>query len=141
MIKKGKNFQINKYKKFSVHYGTVDFTTNESMYIDISSWLQPIHELDVDKTVKRLNKSIKKTIYNNAAGGVDRNSFIVDLNFRNSGVRLNKKSFMNISITLFSDNSGDGLNHDNIKVLIDVITKSIYSDFSDIFLFNKKKNK
>lgn len=138
MVKKGRVFKLNKYNKFNVSYGTVDITENKSIYIDISAWLQPKLAIDVNKTTNLINKFIKKTIYDNMCSCFDESIFIVDLNLRESGIRLNKKSYMNINITLYNKESVTDI--EQLELLIDTIIDFFSTKFSQTFLFRKKKN-
>ena len=66
---------------------------------------------------------------------------IVDLDIRTKGIKLNKRSFMNLEVTLYVDNFFD-VKSKNIKLSIKDIIKSIIDDrLSNKNLFNFYKNK
>ena len=66
---------------------------------------------------------------------------IVDLDIRTKGIKMNKRSFMNLEVTLFVDSFFD-VKSQNIKILLkNFIYKSIDGCLSDKSLFNFNKSK
>jgi len=140
MEKKGKKFMVESEYGFSTSYGTVDQTTNKSVYIDLTSWVEPLFDNDdgAGTYVRRITKRIKDCIYRNLTDNFNKTVYIVDLDLRVSGIRLGKQSFMSCDITLFTDKSIHDLTTD-IETLIQVLTGTLYEEFGEAFIFNKNK--
>jgi hypothetical protein len=70
------------------------------------------------------------------------NKFIVDLDLRSSGISIDKKSFMNLEITLFVKGDHDFKSvkiKNSVKEIVDSIQKEIMRN-NDIFSFHLTKN-
>ena len=101
-MKKGKTAKINGFENVKCSYGTVDSKELKSIYVVLQTWVEPIK--DVEKWV-RVTGNLKRQIQHTLLEVVDNNIFekncIVDLDLRTSGIQLEKRSFMNLEITLF----------------------------------------
>ena len=59
MEKIGKKFNLKDFKNYNVSYGTVDSTTSQSIYLSISTWVEPeLVCFDSKKTISTINKTI-----------------------------------------------------------------------------------
>lgn len=101
-MKKGKTTKLSGYKTFKSQYGTIDSQTLKSIYINIQTWVEPKIEVDNwNRVVQNMSRSVKHSVLNNINKEMFDTKFIVDLDLRTSGLQINKKSFMNLEITLF----------------------------------------
>jgi len=150
MRKNGKKIVEENHNNFSISYGTVDNTSNKSVYIDISSWLELLSDEEPKVLTSLLKKTIKNVIYGQLNGVPNRNkriyppntpflsSYIVDLDLRESGMVVGKKSFMSCDVTLYTNEELSNVTP-HIQQLIESIVEAIEERFSDIFIFNRKK--
>lgn len=101
-MKKGKTSQIKGFENAKCSYGTVDSKNLKSIYIVIQSWVEPIKEME---NWKRVTGVLERDIKHHLLEIIDQTIFekhnIVDLDLRSSGIQLDKRSFMNLEITLF----------------------------------------
>jgi hypothetical protein len=101
-MKKGKTSKIHGFKNSKVTYGTIDSFDLKSIYLNLQTWVEPIKELDNwNRIVLNLSRKIKHTIFNNINSDLFEKNFIVDLDLRSSGIVLNKKSFLNLEINFY----------------------------------------
>ena len=146
-MKTGKEIKINTFKDINVVFGTINNKNSKAVFVNISSWLDPKNDDDINysKVIKDLNKKIKQTIFdyfyylNDSSLLYDRT--IVDLDIRESGVKFGKKSFMNCEITLFLNNEtpvNTPLMQEKLFVVCEIITKEIFEK-NKYFSFNKRK--
>lgn len=107
--KKGKKIKLTNNLNHKIFFGCVDNNNPKSLYINISSWVTPIHNdsNDYSKCLRELNKEIKQKTHNhifyNKKNFFVNDRTIIDLDIRESGVKFGKKSFMSCEITLFSN--------------------------------------
>ena len=128
-MKKGKTSKIQGFKNSKVIYGTVDSISLKSVYLNIQTWAEPIIESDNwNRIVLNLSRSIKHTIFNNLDKIYFEPNFIVDLDLRSSGLFLEKKSFLNLEITLYLKQSIDDFKSTKLKELLKNITKTIIQE-------------
>ena len=103
-MKTGKRIPLTVDSKFKSHIGTVDSKNLKSLYIQFSSWVEPISESSCWECVV---KDFKKSIKTEMSGLLNLNNFkpkvIVDLDLRSSGISLSKRSFMKCEITMFTN--------------------------------------
>ena len=147
-MKTGKQFKINDHKNYNVTYGCVDNKNPKSIYINISSWAEPLsdYEIDYNKIVKSLDKKIRQTVYNFLSGNNSSTSFlkdktIVDLDLRESGIKFGKRSFMCCEVTLFQREEMS-INSESTKRALNLVSSMIINEILDKnleFNFNKKK--
>ena len=102
-MKTGKQFKLTLNSNFRTYYGSVDYKKPKSIYLNISSWFSPIHQSENwDRIVGKLKRKIKYNILESSCPDLFLpNKHIVDLDIRTSGIRENKRSYMNCEITLF----------------------------------------
>ena len=142
-MKTGKQFKLNLNKDFNTYYGSVDYKKPKSVYINISSWFSPLKECENwDRAVSNLKRNIQYHI-----SSTDMNNLflekkqIVDLDIRTSGIRKNKRSYMNCEITLFL-NKEEPIKSPNIKTAVQSLLGNVITDsfkVSQYFNFYKTK--
>ena len=147
-MKTGKQFKINDHKNYNVTYGCVDNKKPKSIYINISSWAEPLSyiEDDYNKIVKNLDKKIRQTIYNFLSENSNSTSFlkdktIIDLDLRESGIKFGKRSFMCCEVTLFQKEE-TSINSESTKTALNLVSTMIIEEILDKnldFNFNRKK--
>jgi hypothetical protein len=142
-MKTGKQFKLDLNSKFKTHYGSVDYKNPKSIYLNISSWFIPLHESDNwDRVVGLLKRNIKFNIHDSNIGALfSSKKQIVDLDIRTSGIRTNKRSYMNCEITLFLNKEED-IKSDVIKNtagnLINSIIKNTLIESKDFNFYLSK---
>ena len=134
-MKKGKTSKLNIFDDAKCFYGTVDSKNMKSIYVVLQTWIEPI---TIDDNWNRLVGEIKRQIQHTLLEVIDPQTFerkqIVDLDLRTSGIQKNKKSFMNLEITLFVHNKTlDFKSH----ILRDKIKKMLTSIYIDDLKNNK----
>lgn len=126
-MKTGKYIPLGEYKNVKIGYGTVDFKNLKTVYLKLNSWLQPKkNSNNFDKIMALNQKAIKTIIYENNNNNFKKES-IVDLDIRTKGIKLEKRSFMNLEITLYADNFFD-IKSKDIKMSINQLLTKIIDD-------------
>ena len=101
-MKKGKTSKLNLFDDAKCYYGTVDSKELKSIYLVLQTWVEPTDDFE---RWDRIIGEIKRQMLHTLLEVVDRATFerkqIVDLDLRTSGIQKNKKSFLNLEITLF----------------------------------------
>ena len=128
-MKKGKTSKLNIFDDAKCSYGTVDSKNLKSIYVVLQTWIEP---LTLNENWNRLVGEIKRQIQHTLLEVVDTQTFerkqIVDLDLRTSGIQKNKKSFMNIEITLFIHNNSYDFKSPILRDKIKKILNSVYND-------------
>lgn len=141
-MKKGKSCEIKGYKNIKCVYGTVDSKNFKSLYINIQSWVQPKEYYeDWKRHVSFFNKTIRQVLGDILDLFMFDSKFIVDVDLRTSGIALNKRSFMNLEITLFLKNKIEFKSikiKNTVKDLISGVKKEVFEK-SKIFDFYLRK--
>lgn len=141
-MKIGKYIPLGDYKEVKIGYGTVDFKNLKTIYLKLNAWVEPENEeLDFDKTILVARKSLKDLIRTYDFNGFFKKESIVDLDIRTKGIKVNKRSFMNLEITLFVDNFFDVKSQHIKSILKTFLHSSIEKCLSDKSLFNFNKSK
>lgn len=147
MKKHGKELKIKTNNEYNVKFGCVDNLNAKSVYIDISSWMEPIEDNDLNyaKIVCDLNKKIKQQIYNhlyyNGNNEYILDRTIVDFDLKESGIRFGKRSFMNCQITLFTVNKQpitDIELQESLKNIFNMLVNDVFS-CNRYFTYHKRK--
>jgi len=141
-MKSGKEVILSIDNKFKTLYGTVDHKNLKSIYLKILTWAEPIDSFDVyDSEISKLKKRFK----NKLNDVLPKNKFksgkyIVDFDIKNSGVRFGKKSYLNVSVTLFT-NTEDKITSTDYKENMKILFKSLLEPLrnNETFNFNIKK--
>ena len=127
-MKKGKTISINQYDSLKTFYGTVDSKELKSIYINIQTWVTPLEDKDSwTNVVNTLTRSIKHSVFSSLDKQLFRENFIVDLDLRTSGIRKDKKSFINLEVNLYTNSSLD-FKSNEIKESVKNIIKKIYRE-------------
>jgi hypothetical protein len=106
-MKTGKFIPIGFHNNVKIGYGTVDFKNLKTVYLKLNSWLQPEDDtLDYNPTIYKSRRKIKEQVYNLKTPYFKQQS-IVDLDIRTKGIKLEKRSFMNLEVTLYVENKFD----------------------------------
>jgi hypothetical protein len=127
-MKKGKSVKLNLYSPIKSVYGTVDSKNLKSLYINIQSWVSPKFEHDNwNRVVGNLNREIKHSVYNSIDSNIFKETSIVDLDLRTSGISHGKKSFFNLEVNLYTNQEIDFKSLE-IKESVKKIIKNIVKD-------------
>lgn len=144
-MKKGKTSKLNLFDEAKCHYGTVDSKNFKSIYIVLQTWIEPIVEhSNWNKITGELKRQILHTLLEVADPTTFEKKYIVDLDLRTSGIQKNKKSFLNLEITLFLNNQNINFKSLILRAKIKRILESIYVDDlknSKYFILSKTKLK
>jgi hypothetical protein len=137
-MKKGKTSKIIGFKNTKVTYGTVDSFELKSIYLNIQTWVEPYKDSDNwNRVVLNLSRSIKHIVLRSINQKFFKENFIVDLDLRPSGINLNKKSFLNLEINLFTNIESLDFKDNFLKESLKDLTKNIInSNFSKNDYFN-----
>lgn len=140
-MKTGKYISLGEYNEVKIGYGTVDFKNLKTIYLKLNAWVEPNNDTDdFNRLIGKTRRNIKEIIYNLRNENFKPQS-IVDLDIRTKGIKLNKRSFMNLEVTLYVDKSFD-VKSKHIKLSVkDLIKDIIDSSLSNKNLFNFYKNK
>ena len=135
-MKNGRYIPLGDYKKIKLGYGTIDIKNLKSVYLKMNAWIEPLDdELDFNRLVMKINKKIKDYFYNKKIEFFKK-EIIVDFDLRTKGIKLDKKSFMDLEITLFVDKVFDVKNNDIKKMIKENIITII-----DTFMIDDNKYK
>ena len=112
MIKQGREVRTDISDVFRTSYGTVDVSTMKSVYLNLSSWVEPLYDNDNwGKAITKFKYNIDNLIHRELRETRLKKKAIVDLDLRGSGMRKGKRSFMRCEVTMFTDDK----NKPNIK--------------------------
>ncbi len=140
-MKTGKFIPLGSYDDVKIGYGTVDFKNLKTIYLKLNSWLQPNNiEDNFDNTISKTRREIKKIIYELKNENFKPQS-IVDLDIRTKGIKTEKRSFMNLEITLYVENRFDVKSKETKKMVGEIIKTIIDNCLNDGNLFNFHKTK
>jgi len=147
-MKKGKTSKLDLFQDAKCYYGSVDATELKSIYLVLQTWVKPTEERDNwERVVGTISRSIKHKILEIYNKSLFREHFIVDLDLRTSGIKVDKASFLNLEITFFtkqdidfkSDELSKELNRILKEVHDNVLEKTKY--FTIQYSKSKLKNK
>lgn len=140
-MKSGKYIPLGSYNDVKIGYGTVDHKNLKTIYLKLNSWVQPVNDSDnFNDLISKSRREIKKLIYNLNSEYFKPQS-IVDLDIRTKGIKVEKRSFMNLEITLFVDKQFDVKTksvRNDVKILIEDIINNCLKD-KNLFNFHKTK--
>jgi hypothetical protein len=140
-MKIGKYIPLGTYNEVKIGYGTVDFKNLKTIYLKLNSWLQPENETDdFNYLIGKSRRKVKEIIYNLKSPYFKEQS-IVDLDVRTKGIKLEKRSFMNLELTLYVNNQFDIKSKDVKLIINDLFEHIIDEGLSDKKLFNFYKTK
>lgn len=140
-MKTGKFLPLGFHQNVKIGYGTVDYKNLKTIYLKLNSWLLPNNDTtDYEYVISKTRRAIKSRIYDLNNEHFKRES-IVDLDVRTKGIKLDKKSFMNLEITFYVQKSFD-IKSKEVKILMkDISDIIINNDLNDPNIFNFFKNK
>lgn len=93
----------NKLKNCKYEYGFLTLSNNNSMFINIATWVTIKSEDNWISDLSRLRKEIKIFLFNNLNGAIfDNRNYIVDAEYRETGLKQNMRIYVDFEITLFS---------------------------------------
>lgn len=140
-MKTGKYISLGEYNDVKIGYGTVDFKNLKTIYLKLNSWVAPDNESDdFDVVISKTRRNIKEIVYNLNTEYFKPQS-IVDLDIRTKGIKLNKRSFMNLEVTLYVEKHFD-VKSKQVKSLVKgVIQDIINNSLTNKNLFNFYTNK
>ena len=140
-MKTGKFIALGYYANVKIGYGTVDYKNLKSIYIKLNSWVEP-EDMDdeFNELLSKTKRKIKLRIYDLKSDLFKRES-IVDLDVRTKGIKLGKKSFINLEITLFTQKHFDIRTKELKNAIKNLVEDIIDSDLDNKNLFNFSKNK
>jgi len=140
-MKIGKYIPLGTYNDVKMGYGTVDFKNLKTIYLKLNSWVEPENETDdFDFIIQKTRRKIKEIIYN-LKNIYFKEQCIVDLDIRTKGIKLNKRSFMNLEITLYVDKQFDVKSKEVKTSIKDIIELVVDNALNDKKLFNFYKSK
>ena len=140
-MKIGKYIPLGTYNDVKIGYGTVDYKNLKTVYLKLNSWIQPENETDdFDTLIYKTRRRIKEQIYN-LKNPYFKSQCIVDLDIRTKGIKIEKRSFMNLEITLYVDSFFDVKSKEIKNTIKDILIGTIEKGLSDKNLFNFNKNK
>lgn len=140
-MKNGKYISIGDYKNVKIGYGTVDFKNLKTIYLKLNSWVQPTNEIDdFDTSISKTRRIIKEIIYSLRNENF-KPQCIVDLDIKTKGIKIEKRSFMNLEVTLYVDKVFDVKSKSTKTMVKDIIENVIDNGLTDKNLFNFNKNK
>jgi hypothetical protein len=140
-MKTGKFITLGYYGNVKIGYGTVDHKNLKTIYIKLNSWVEPENESsEFEDLLSKAKRKIKLRIYNLRTDLFKRES-IVDLDVRTKGIKMGKKSFLNLEITLFTEKYFDIRTKEMKSIIKSLIKDIIDDDLDNKNLFNFSKNK
>ena len=140
-MKTGKYIPLGIYKDVKYGYGTVDFKNLKTIYLKLNSWLQPENETDdFDNLISKSRRGVKEIIYNLKNENF-KQQCIVDLDIRTKGIKLEKRSFMNLEITLYVEKQFDVRSKEIKTSITNIIETVIDNGLSNKKLYNFHKSK
>ena len=140
-MKLGRFIPLGNYRDVKIGYGTINHKELKTIYLKLNSWLEPQDsDINFDTIVKIARTKIRKLIYNLGAD-IFRPESIVDLDIRTKGITKEKRSFMDLEITLYVledlNIKSEKLKQDMNSLLREIIDECLNDDL--LFNFNKKK--
>jgi len=139
-MKTGKFIPMGYHQNVKIGYGTIDHKNLKTIYITLNSWIIPESDENYDSVISKTRNEIRNYIYNLNADKFKKES-IVDLDVRTKGVKLEKKSFMNLEITLFAKEQFDLKSNDVKSYIQDLCENIINNNLINKNLFNFHRNK
>ena len=144
MAKQGREVKTNISDVFRTSYGTVDSSTLKSLYLNLSTWVEPLEKVNNwGNSIKKFKYKIDNLIHQELKDTEFKEKAIVDLDLRASGMKLGKRSFMRCEVTMFL--SSKNKYHIKSRILSDTvnrITRKVINgplSTTHTFKFHKKK--
>ena len=141
-MKSGKYIPLGIYNNVKIGYGTVDFKNLKTIYLKLNAWVQPENDTeDYNQTISKTRRKIKENIYNLNSEFFKPES-IVDLDIKTNGIKSDKRSFMDLEITLYVSKQFDIRSNDVKETILNLSKNIIDTALIEKTLFNffEKKN-
>lgn len=138
---RGGKIKLKPYNNFKTEYGSLDKQNPKSIYIKTTIWCCVLSDERWDKIISTMRKIILRKF--NEINEHFHDRIIVDLDIRESGLCVGKRSFMSIELMLFQRENLHKLNSDKIKTTIDSLVHAYIDEFNDrinCFSFHQTKN-
>lgn len=121
-MKLGKEYIVNGLGVLKCKYGTMNKLNPKSIYLCLSCWVCPEN---VDVKTSTIKKNIKDGLFNSLKPELfDSNKIILNFDVKESGVKVNKRSFMSCEINLYQN--------ENHQIDSEIITSEIYGILKSI---------
>jgi hypothetical protein len=140
-MKRGKFISIGVHNNVKIGYGTVDYKDLKTIYIQLNSWTQPdTEDCDFDRLIAKTRRQIKENIYNLNSEFFKPES-IVDLDIKTNGIKSDKRSFMDLEITLYVSKQFDIRSNEVKETILNLSKNVIDTALVEKTLFNFFENK
>jgi|TARA_B100001093_G_scaffold463885_1_gene480287 hypothetical protein len=140
-MKLGRFIPLGNYRDVKIGYGTINHRDLKTIYLKLNSWLEPQDsDINYDSIVKLSRTKVRKLIYN-LGFDIFRPESIVDLDIRTKGISKEKRSFMDLEITLYVlkdiNIKSEQLKQDINSLVREIVDTCLNDEL--LFNFNKKK--
>ena len=140
-MKLGRYIPLGDHKNVKIGYGTINHKNLKTIYLSLNSWLEPNEICEDYDAILRSSKNKIKRLVHNLGHGLFREESIVDLDVRTKGIKKEKRSFMNLEVTLYTlkqvNVKDKDLKTDMYGLLCEVIDTCLDNEL--LYNFHKKK--
>lgn len=140
-MKLGRYIPLGDYKNVKIGYGTINHKNLKTIYLSLNSWLEPNEICEDYDAILRSSKNKIKRLVHNLGHGLFREESIVDLDVRTKGIKKEKRSFMNLEVTLYTlkqvNVKDKDLKTDMHSLLCEIVDTCLENDL--LYNFHKKK--
>jgi hypothetical protein len=140
-MKAGKYITLGSYENVKIGYGTVDHKNLKTIYLKLNSWVEPEDEIVNYNSILSKTKRCIKLHVNELDSELFKKENIVDIDIRTKGIKMGKKSFMNLEVTLFTKKMFDIRSCETKNHIQSILQNIIDNDLTDKNLFNFHVNK
>lgn len=132
---KGKYISLGTYKNVKIGYGTVDYIDLKTVYLTLNGWIFPITDSDFNSSISKVRKKIKDKI-STLNNDYFKPQSIVDLDIKSKRLKVEKKSLMDLEITLFVKNKFEIRKQSTREIISNLIKQIIDDELDNKELFN-----
>jgi hypothetical protein len=140
-MKLGRYIPLGDHKNVKIGYGTINHKNLKTIYLSLNSWLEPNEICEDYDAILRSSKNKIKRLFHNLGHGLFREESIVDLDVRTKGIKKEKRSFMNLEVTLYTlkqvNVKDKDLKTDMYGLLCEIIDTCLDNEL--LYNFHKKK--
>ena len=140
-MKLGRYIPLGDHKNVKIGYGTINHKNLKTIYLSLNSWLEPNEICEDYDAILRSSKNKIKRLVHNLGHGLFREESIVDLDVRTKGIKKEKRSFMNLEVTLYTlkqvNFKDKDLKTDMYCLLCEIIDTCLDNEL--LYNFHKKK--
>ena len=145
-MKKGKTSKLDLFRDAKCYYGSVNTNELKSIYLVYQTWVTPkVEKENWTTTVGSISRTIKHKILDIVNKELFSPQFIVDMDLRTSGIKLQKSSFLNLEITFFTKKDvefkSDEVTKELSKIIEEVHNKVLSNSKYFSIHFSKTKEK